>query len=41
MNIVKDWIMKNPTIITKELREKIAKEFNRPLAEPHNANSQL
>ena len=28
MNIVKDWIMKNPTIITKELREKIAKEFN-------------
>lgn len=28
MNIVKDWIMENPNITAKELRERIAKEFN-------------
>ena len=28
MNIVKDWIMENPNITAKELREKIAKELN-------------
>ena len=28
MNIVKDWIIENPNIIAKELRERIAKEFN-------------
>ena len=28
MNIAKDWIIENPNIIAKELRERVAKEFN-------------
>ena len=28
MNIVKDWIIENPNIIAKELRDRVAKEFN-------------